>query len=216
MIPSPAGGEGWAGMRAALEVDGALTAGDKALILVAVATTRGRPAMLEREVARARELAAAERLPGLCAVVGLARGREAADTLAAAAGIELDWPAPGAAPDAEEVTAAREFMAPGADPAPAPIGLLAEHAPAALVGYRGLRESVYEGSGIDPKLIELALFAVMAADYVASHAGVHASRALAAGAGEAELVEAGLCAAVAAGMGAWLIAAAAIDNLDVP
>jgi alkylhydroperoxidase/carboxymuconolactone decarboxylase family protein YurZ len=208
-----AAGEGWAAVRAALECDGALPAADKALILVAVAATRSRPALLERELARVERGGGDERLPGLCAVLALARGREAAAGLAAAAGIELDWPEPGEEPSAEDVAAARSFMAPAGASEPAAIRLLAEYAPDAMVGYRRLREGVYDDSGLDPALIELTLFAVMAADYVAPHAAVHAARASAAGAEEAQLVEAGLCAAVAAGMGAWLIAAGAIDAL---
>jgi alkylhydroperoxidase/carboxymuconolactone decarboxylase family protein YurZ len=212
MAPAPGSGEGWAGLRAALEADGALAAADKALILTAVAITRGRPALLERELARVAATGGGERLPALCSLLALARGREAADVLAAAAGLKLEWPAAAASPSADEVAAARELLAPAGAPEPLAIGLLAEHAPTALVGYRGLREAVYAESGLDPALVELTLFAVTAADYVAPHAAVHAARAVAAGAGEGQLVEAGLCAVAAAGMGAWLIAAAAIDG----
>jgi alkylhydroperoxidase/carboxymuconolactone decarboxylase family protein YurZ len=212
-MAAPATGAAWAGLCAPLERDGALPAADKALILIAVATTRGRPALLERELARLEALGGRERLASLYPVLTLARGREAAEALAAAAGEALDWPPVGEAPSAAEVDAARGFLAPGGGSEPPPVALLAEHAPAALVGYRGLRGAVYEESGLEGALIELVLFAVMAADYAADHAAVHASRATAAGAGEGQLVEAALCAVAAAGMGSWLIAAAAIDGV---
>jgi 4-carboxymuconolactone decarboxylase len=119
----------------------------------------------------------------------------------------------GSAPDAGAVEDALSFFTPpGAGAAPAAIELLARHAPAGLLGYRSLREGVYDGP-LAGKLIELALFAVCAGEYVAPHAASHATRASAAGATEAELVEAGLCAVPASGMGAWLVAAEAIGAL---
>jgi 4-carboxymuconolactone decarboxylase len=223
---------GWGDIRAVLEGDGALTAREKALILVTVAATKGRPRLLSAEVERLRGLGGEDDLAALPAVLRLSRGPEVASSLADAIAIRsareeatseaagedeaereaLPADAEPEQPGADEADEARRFFAPPGSPEPAAIRLLGDHAPQALVGYRGLREAVYEDGPLDARLVELALFAVMSADYVAAHAGVHAARATAAGASEAELVEAGLCAVAAGGMGAWLIAAAAIDG----
>lgn len=224
--PLPASATGWARLRTVLDRDGSLSAVEKALIVALVAADRGRAALLDDEAVRLRGLGGEELLDGGVALLALSRGRAVADRFAAAAGRELDWstgstgtpgpdesaPAP-ADPDRAEVEAARDFFAPGDGPAPAPIALLAAHAPGYLVGYRALREGLYAESGISARLAELALFAVSAGDYVEPHAAVHAGKALAAGADGAQLVEAGLCAVPAAGMAAWLIAAGAIASV---
>lgn len=204
---------GWAQLRAVLEADGALSADEKALITAAVAAVRGRERLLATELERlgGRRDGA---LGALAATLALSRSREVADRFAAAAGIELAWEAGetgvDAAPDPAAVDAAREFFtAPGAAAAPA-IALLADHAPSYLLGYRALREGVYGGEALEPRLAELALFAISAGDVVAGHSAVHAARAADRGADEAQLVEAGLCAVAAAGMAAWLVAAEAI------
>lgn len=210
---------GWARLRAVLDRDGALPAVEKALIVALVAADRGRAELLAAEAGRLRELGGEELVDGGVALLALSRGRAVADRFAAAAsGEELDWSAGAggvaaapADPDPAEVEAARDFFAPGGQAPPA-IALLAAHAPGYLVGYRALREGLYDGSGIETRLAELALFAVSAGDYVEPHAAVHAGKAMGAGATEAQLVEAGLCAVPAAGMAAWLVAAAAIAS----
>ena len=142
-------------------------------------------------------------------------GREVADGFAAAAEIELDWEGAEPAPvGTEEVAAAEEYFAPGGGALPPPMALLAEHAPEILVAYRGLRAGVYEDGTLGPRLVELGLFAISAADFEGGHAAVHAGKAVDAGAGTAELIEAGLCAIPAAGMGSWLYSAAVIDEIQ--
>jgi 4-carboxymuconolactone decarboxylase len=211
---SAATAAGWARLRVQLDEDGALPAHEKALIAAMVAAVRGREALARDEAARLAALGGDDLVVPAASILALARGRDAAGRLAAAGGRELSWdaPAPGA-PEAAEVDAALSFFTPpGAAAAPPAIDLLARHAPGGLLGYRALREGVYDGP-LEPKLIELALFAVCAGEYVAPHAASHATRASAAGATEPELVEAGLCAVPASGMGAWLVAAEAIAAL---
>ncbi len=213
---SAASAAGWARMRAQLDQDGGLSGREKALIVAMVATVRGRDEVARAEAERLRALGGGEMLVPAASMLALARGRVAADRLAAAGGQELNWDAdPVGPPTAGEVDSARAFFTPPGADAPPAIDLLVRHAPAGLLGYRALREGVHDGR-LDGKLIELALFAVTAGEYVAPHAASHAARAAAAGASEAELVEAGLCAVPASGMGAWLVAAEAIAALTAP
>jgi alkylhydroperoxidase/carboxymuconolactone decarboxylase family protein YurZ len=213
-VLAPATAAGWSRLRERLESDGALGARDKALVLAAVAAVRDRDALLARELARLAELGGAELVVPCASVLTLARGREVADRFADAAGVSLDWNAAPAPASEEDVRQAREFFAPDPAQAPPPIALLAEHAADVLVGYRHLRRGVYDEGSLDPQLVELALFAISAAEYQPGHAAVHGTKAIAAGAGQAELVEAGLCAIPAAGMASWLFAATAIDGLE--
>jgi 4-carboxymuconolactone decarboxylase len=212
---APQTAAGWARLRARLEADGALPAADKALLIALVAAARGRTALLDREVGRARALGAAAAFPTCASVLALCRGREVADAFAAAAAVELDWE--GVTPEpatSEEVAAAGEYFAPGGAPLPPPMALLAEHSPEILVAYRGLRAGIYEDGTLEPRLIELGLFAISVADFEGGHAAVHAGKAIEAGATTAELVEAGLCAIPSAGMGSWLYSASVIDELQ--
>jgi 4-carboxymuconolactone decarboxylase len=244
---SAATAAGWAAMRSQIDSDGALPAREKALIAAMVAAVRGLEALASEEAARLATLGGADLIAPAASILALARGRSAAERLAAAAGLDLSWgaasadrvpaasgsataasasataaptpdaldgsaPATASSPDPAAVAAALDFFTPPGGSAPAAIGLLARHAPGGLLGYRALREGVYDGP-LDQKLIELALLAVCAGEYVAPHAASHALRASAAGASEAELVEAGLCAVPASGMGAWLVAAEAIGAL---
>lgn len=212
---APSTAAGWARLRGRLERDGALLARDKALLMSAVAAACGREEMLARELARLRDLGGAEMIVSCASVLTLARGYDVAERLATAAGVALDWTSAAPAPVGEQdVERARAyFTTPGAE-LPPPVALLAEHAPDVLVGYRRLRSGIYDEGTLEPQLVELALFAVAAADHLSGHAAVHGAKAVAAGAGEPELVEAGLCAIPAAGMASWLFAATVIDGLE--
>lgn len=212
---APSTAAGWARLRERLENDGALAARDKALVMIAVAAARGREELLARELARLSDLGGTEMAVSCASVLTLARGREVADRLAAAAGMSLDWGGPPPAPAGEEdIERARAYFTPPAAETPPPIALLAEHAPNVLVGYHGLRSGIYDEGTLEPRLVELTLFAVSVADYLPGHAGVHGAKAIAEGAGEPELVEAGLCTIPAAGMASWLFAASVIDGLE--
>jgi 4-carboxymuconolactone decarboxylase len=212
---APSTAAGWARLRDRLERDGALPARDKALVMSAVAAVCGREEMLARELARLSDLGGAEMIVSCVSVLTLARGRDVADRLAAAAGIGLDWTsaAPASAGE-QDVDRARACLTPPSAEPPPSIALLAEHAPDVLVGYQRLRSGVHDEGTLEPRLVELLLFAIAAADYLPGHAAVHGAKAVEAGAGELELVEAGLCAIPAAGMASWLFAATVIDELE--
>jgi 4-carboxymuconolactone decarboxylase len=212
---APSTAAGWARLRERLETDGALPAREKALAMSAVAAACGREEMLARELVRLADLGGAEMIVSCVSVLTLARGRDVADRLAAAAGIELDWTSAAGAPAGEQDVeqALAYFSTPGAKLAP-PFELLAAHAPEVLVGYERLRSAIYDEGKLEARLVELLLFAIAVAEYLPGHAAVHGAKAVEAGAGELELVEAGLCAIPAAGMAAWLFAAAVIDELE--
>jgi alkylhydroperoxidase/carboxymuconolactone decarboxylase family protein YurZ len=213
--PAPSTASGWACLSERLESDGALSAREKALAMSVVAAVCGREEMLARALARLSDPRGGEMVVSCVSVLTLARGRDVAERLAAAAGIGLDWAAATpAAVGAQDVDRARAyFTPPGAEPAP-PIALLAKHAPDVLVGYQLLRSGVYDEGTLEARLVELLLFAIAVAEYLPGHAAVHGAKAVAAGAGELELVEAALCAIPAAGMASWLFAAAVIDELE--
>jgi alkylhydroperoxidase/carboxymuconolactone decarboxylase family protein YurZ len=202
---------GWSRLRHVLDRDGALPRLEKAMLLTGVAATKGGDDLLERELAA---FDAAERetlIPPCVSVLALARGRDIAARLAAAAGAPLVWPEPVLEPaDPAEIEAALAYFSGSEGAAPFPVKLLSEHAPQALVAYQELRAGIYGQTAIEPRLIELLLFAISSAGYQPAHAAVHAAKAVEQDAELAELVEAGLCAVPAAGMPGWLFAAEAI------
>ena len=210
---APATAAGWARLRERLERDGPLSAREKALLMSAVAAVCGREQMLSRELERLSELGGAEMIVSCASVLTVARGRDVADRLTAAAGVELDWTSAPPPAGEHDVERARAYFTPPSAVAPPAIALLAEHAPDVLVGYHGLRSGIYEEGTLEARLVELVLFAIAVAGYLPGHAAVHGAKAAAAGAGEPELVEAGLCAIPAAGMASWLFAASVIDEL---
>jgi 4-carboxymuconolactone decarboxylase len=212
---APATAAGWARLRERLERDGALSAREKALVMSAVAAACGREQMLSHELARLTELGGAEMIVSCASVLTVARGRDVADRLAASAGLELDWTSAQVGPAGEhDVQQAGTYFTPPSTQPPPAIALLAEHAPEVLVGYHGLRRGIYEEGTLAPRLIELLLFAIAVADYLPGHAAVHGAKAVEAGAGQLDLVEAGLCVIPAAGMASWLFAASVIDELE--
>jgi 4-carboxymuconolactone decarboxylase len=212
----PSSAAGWARIGAVLERDGALDARSKAALVACAAAAQGRADLLEREGARLARLGGDEFVAGCAAVLLLSRGADVAGALARAGGVTLVEAAAHAEPAAAapgDAEAALEYFTGGA-PAPGFVQLLADHAPAALVGYRELRTGIYDEAAIGARLAELVLFTVGAATYQGAHAGVHAAKAVEQGATAAELVEAGLCAVPAGGMAAWLVAAGAIATVE--
>ncbi|MBW8842503.1 MAG: carboxymuconolactone decarboxylase family protein, partial [Sphingomonadales bacterium] len=71
-------------------------------------------------------------------------------------------------------------------------------------------EGTLSGTVLDPSHAELLLVTVLAADY-SNWASVHMDGARRAGASEAAIAEAILCAVPVAGLSAWVVGATAMD-----
>ena len=93
------------------------------------------------------------------------------------------------------------------------ITLLADHAPAALTYYYLLRKAGLEVGALQPRLSELMLVAINAAECQRDYVRIHADGALKKGANEAQLVEACVCAIPFSGVAAWFPASEAILSL---
>ena len=213
----PMFGTGVAHLDRVLRRDGELSARDKALILVATTAVRDVDGLTD-EVRRALTLGITfSSLRASALALYLSRGarpcRLVLDTLdivepagrpaaPGSEGREFGVPIP-----TEEILAefSRVFGT-----LPERVTLLAEYSTDGLEAYHRMRTAVLGGGPLEPRLGELMLMAVNAAEHRGDFAAVHAGGARRAGASEAQLVEAGLCAVTAGGVAAWLSAAEAI------
>lgn len=196
--------------------DGALPAAEKHLMAVAGAAVRD-PARCAVSVERAVGCGATStQLGGVALAVYLSRGAAPARcVLAAATSAGATVPTSGGAHptdhhhrlDTDRILA--EFRAVFGE-VPDRVRLLAEHAPDALEAYHRMRVAVLREGALPPRLAELVLFGVNAAEHRGDYATVHARGARRAGASEAELVEAGVVAIEFGGVAAWLAASEAI------
>lgn len=200
--------------RAIIEQDGALPSAIKRLFLVAAACTKGYPEMAERELAAA---AAAgldlEHAASAMTILASSRGEGAAMRFGAAlarcygsaALVDAD-----AVPiDVAEGEAAANFLAYFGEMPPS-LGKLIELVPTGADAYYLMREGTLSGTALSPVHAELLLVSVLAADY-SNWASAHMDGARRAGASEAEIAEAVLCAVPVAGLSAWVVGATAMD-----
>ena len=95
---------------------------------------------------------------------------------------------------------------------PERVALLADRSPSAFAGYALLHRGVLREGALEPKLAELLLCAVNAAEYQSAFVEIHAQSARAAGASEAELVDAIVAVIPVAGVAAWAAAAGAVSG----
>jgi alkylhydroperoxidase/carboxymuconolactone decarboxylase family protein YurZ len=87
---------------------------------------------------------------------------------------------------------------------PSYIELMADEAPRALEGYFLMREWALSENMLESKYVELLLCTVNAAEFASRFVGIHAVGARNAGATEAEIVEAVVCAIPISGVASWL------------
>ena len=200
-----------------LRRDAELGVADKALILVATAAVRD-PGGLGDEINRALRLGVtATSLRAVALALYLSRGaRPCRDVLDAVdllvrdrepAALHAAAPPTGAPIPSEEIVAefGRVFGT-----VPDRVALLVEYSDDGLQAYHRMRTAVLSSGTLEPRLAELMLMEVNSTEHRGDFAAVHARGARAAGASEAQLVEAGLCAVAAGGVAAWLSAAEAI------
>jgi uncharacterized protein (TIGR02246 family) len=209
----PVAGAGIARLREASEADGALSAGVKALFVAAAAAARGHSAQLRDAVARMHALEVpADRAWAAAAALGLARGEEVSGRLVAALLARYGAPEAGE-PYAEPFDAEGAqsyFRSHFGGEVPGRVALLADRSPSAFAGYALLHRGVLREGALEPKLAELLLCAVNAAEYQSAFVEIHARSARAAGATDEELVDAVVAVIPVAGVAAWASAAAAV------
>ena len=198
---------GFAAFRRVIETDGAVSAKLKALFAAVAAVDRRHLDLARREMVRAVALGLTpqEATAGLIVLTSL-RGEAAALDFAAileASYDTLDAPPPQALPSAGAGEAEANFKAYWAGVIPAPLAQLTHLVPEAADAYYLMRRGSIDANPLSPKHGELLLLAILAAGY-SPMAATHVRGARNAGATDAEIAEAVLCAVPAAGIAAWM------------
>jgi len=210
---SPKFAEGLARVRDVTDVDGALSAPVKALFMACAAAVKDHDRMLRRELRRAVDGGITlDQVRGAAVSVLISRGegvferfRDAAAECFDAA--ELVGPTPvrsGAEGSDLGPAEAFSYFTDYFGFVPSYIELMAAHAPRALEGYVLMRQYALAENLLEPKLVELLLCTVNAAEFSSRFVDVHAGGARRAGATEAEIVESVVCAIPVAGVASWL------------
>ena len=149
----------------------------------------------------------------LAALLFLSRGAPAARTLLTATGSLSEISSRPATPDSPDPEEIEEYFLRVFGQIPSRVTLLQEHAPEALETYFLLREETLGGHVLDPRLAQLALVGVNAADRQEDFTYEHALGALKEEAPAGQLVEAGVCSMLYGGLASWTTAAAAITRV---
>ena len=210
--------EGYARIREVTDRDGACPAWAKALYMASAAAVKGQRELLAGELARAQALGLARGdAEGAALAVLISRGEGAYAAFAAA--LRSAYGAAGTASSAGaqerprfevDREAALAYFRGALGSVPPYVTLLAELSPRALEGYVLMREWSLGENRLAARHVELMLCTINAAEYAPRFVALHAASARRAGASQAEIVEALLCAIPVAGMVAWLSAAEAI------
>lgn len=213
--------EGYARIRDVTDRDGACSAADKALFMAAGSAVKGHGDALARELSRARALGLSrEHAEGAALATLISRGE--AVWAAFAAAVEACWGTRGASGPSErpalavDRASALAYFERALGRVPGYVTALADSAPRALEGYVLMREWSLGENRLPTKTVELMLLAMNAVDYAVRFADLHARSARRAGASEAEVAEALLCAVPIAGMPAWLTCAEAVFEAPKP
>jgi alkylhydroperoxidase/carboxymuconolactone decarboxylase family protein YurZ len=213
----PAVGAGMDHVREAASAGGALSAGHKALFQAAAAAAKGLTATLRESVARARAAdVPAEEAWAAAGLLALARGEEVAARLVAVVLATYGPPAEPAASDDDPhidhegaVSYFHDYFGGGL---PERVAALAERSTAAFEGYALLHRSGLRQGALQPKLAELLLCAVNAAELRSDFVEIHARSARSQGATADELFETVLSAVPVAGIAAWAASASVLSN----
>lgn len=205
--------EGFARVREVTDHDGACEAWAKAMYMAAAAAVRNQHELLEREMTRARTLGLT--LPdarGAALAVMISRGegvyRTFSDAVDRAFGETLTETASDdsePAPDFDvDRASALAYFESYFGFVPDYVELMAAEAPRALEGYVLMRQWSLAENKLAAKHVELLLCTVNAAEFSSRFVNVHANGARSAGASEAEIVEAVVCAIPISGVASWL------------
>ena len=206
----PVAGAGMALLRETAQGDGALASGLKALFAAAAAAARGHGGLLRDAVGRARESGIpAEQAWAAAAALALARGEEVAGRFVAVL-LAHYGPPPAAAPYAEAFdseAALAYFRGYFGGEVPERVALLAERSAPVFEAYTLLHRGVLREGALEPRLVELLLCAVNAAELQTAFVEIHARAARSAGATDEELVDAIVAVIPVGGIAVWAAAA---------
>jgi alkylhydroperoxidase/carboxymuconolactone decarboxylase family protein YurZ len=206
---------GFRRFRGVVDTDGALPAKLKRLFVAAAACVKGYEAMALRELRAAAALGLDVEMAGAAmAILSSSRGEGAALRFSELLGAVY--------PDEAIIAADEQEMAVAPGEAeqnflgyfgtmPPSLGMLIELVPMGADAFYLMREGTLSGTALAAHHAELLLVTVLAADY-SNWASVHIDGARRAGASEAEVAEAVLCAVPVAGLSAWVISATAMDG----
>lgn len=204
---------GYAGFRAIIDTDGAVPARYKALFASVAAIDRRYPDLARRELERgvAMGLDMVEASAGLIVLSSL-RGEGAAlefATVIAACFPPAEAPAARPLPTAAPGEAEDNFRSYFGTIPPA-LAALMRLVPQGADAYYLMRRGSIDANPLSPKYGELLLLAILAAGY-SPMAQRHVDGARRAGASDAEIAEATLCAIPAAGIAAWMAVGAMLE-----
>lgn len=205
---------GYARFRKVVEEDGALPASLKRLFVAAAACTKGYEAMARRELAQAATAGlTSEHAAAAMTILSSSRGEGAA--LRFAEVLSVTYPDDAVIEADEQPVEVEEGDAEGNfikyfGTVPPSLRLLLDLVPTGADAYYLMREGTLSGTALEPAHAELLLVTVLAADY-SNWASVHIDGARKAGATEAQIAEAILCAVPVAGLSAWVIGATAME-----
>jgi alkylhydroperoxidase/carboxymuconolactone decarboxylase family protein YurZ len=201
--------EGFARIRDVTDNDGACPAWAKALYMACAAAARDQFALLTREMGRARELGLGlQDARGAALAVLISRGEGVYATISAAIdevyGEKIGDPADESPEFVLDRQGCLDYFEEYFGSVPDYVELMADEAPRALEGYVLMRQWSLAENLLESKHVELLLCTINAAEFSSRFVNVHANGARNAGATEAEIVEAVVCAIPVAGVASWL------------
>ncbi|MCY3891314.1 MAG: hypothetical protein OXG50_15640 [bacterium] len=206
---SPKFAEGYARIRDVTDRDGACPAWAKALYMACAAAVRCQPEMTLREMTRSRELGLSlSDARGASLAVLISRGEATYNAFARAIDQAFDIAADQSTEPIPDFTldrqAALDYFKSYFGFVPDYIEVMADNAPRALEGYVLMRQWSLAENMLDAKHVELLLCTINAAEFSSRFVNIHANGARNAGASEAEITEAVVCAIPISGVASWL------------
>ena len=201
--------EGYARIRDVTDRDGACPAWAKALYMACAASVRGQRELALREMTRSRELGLSlSDARGASLAVLISRGEATYNDFARAIDRAFDVPADQRSEPIPDYTldrqAALDYFESYFGFVPDYIEVMADNAPRALEGYVLMRQWSLAENTLDAKHVELLLCTINAAEFSSRFVNIHANGARNAGASEAEITEAVVCAIPISGVASWL------------
>ncbi|WP_419924099.1 carboxymuconolactone decarboxylase family protein [Candidatus Poriferisocius sp.] len=201
--------EGYARIRDVTDRDGACPAWAKALYMACAASVRGQRELTLREMTRSRELGLSlGDARGASLAVLISRGEATYNDFARAIDRAFDIPADRSSEPIPDFSldrqAALDYFESYFGFVPDYIEVMADNAPRALEGYVLMRQWSLAENTLDAKHVELLLCTINAAEFSSRFVNIHANGARNAGASEAEITEAVVCAIPISGVASWL------------
>ena len=189
--------------------DGACPAWAKALYMACAAAVRCQPEVTLRELTRSRELGLSlTDARGASLAVLISRGDATYNAFARATDQAFDVAAGQSSEPIPDFSldrqAALDYFQSYFGFVPDYIEVMADNAPRALEGYVLMRQWSLAENMLDAKHVELLLCTINAAEFSSRFVNIHANGARNAGASEAEITEAVVCAIPISGVASWL------------